>query len=268
MTPEYPSDPSSQPLKLSKGTAAYTVEGEGQTVVAVHGLPGTVRDFRWLASSLGGNVRLYRLNLPGFGGTELSCAPGTSLQDRVDFVRECLDALAIDSCVVMGHSMGGPVSMGVTALEPERVKGLILLASVALRPHKGYRRQKPSFQFLSKLLRVPGVPLLMKKPITQAFAKGGFSSSLTYPELLRSLHYVAGVDFADVRAFASQVRVPTFMSWADDDTFFEAVIQEELAEASQAGPRLRFDVGGHNIQKSQAIELSEAILPWLKTLSW
>ena len=41
--------------------------------------------------------------------------------------------------------------------------------------------------------------------------------------------------------------------------FIEAAVFEEHAAKLPAGPRLRWPTGGHNIQKSQAVELAEAL---------
>lgn len=266
MTPEHPTDPTVRTIQLTKGKATYTLEGEGAgpTLVAIHGLPGSVRDFRWLATSLGGSVRMLRLNMPGFHGTDISCSPGASLEARVDFVCECLEALKVDSFVVMGHSMGGPVAMGVATRMPERVKGVALIASVALRPHRGYRNSP--IKLVSNILKIPGASWVLKSRIKEGFVKGGFSSSTPYREMLRALFYVGGFSFEVNRTFHSQVTAPMLVSWAEDDVFIEKGISEELAEASQAGPRLAFATGGHNIQKTQAVELAEAIVPWMQTL--
>lgn len=265
MTPEHPSDPPIQTIQLARGTASFTDEGEGPALVAIHGLPGTVRDFRWLAAALPPSVRLIRLNLPGFGATDRSCAKGTSLAARGAFVREMLEALSIERCAVMGHSMGGPVAMQVAARYPGRVNGLVLLASVGARPHRAYRKS-PSFGRLSRALRIPGVPLLLKRSIHRAYTKLGFPSSTPYTAMVQSLHYVAGLDFGHVQDNLQRLTVPTFVSWTTDDHFIEEDIAVELADACPQGPRLLFSEGGHNLQKTQAIEIAHSLASWLPTL--
>jgi pimeloyl-ACP methyl ester carboxylesterase len=88
---------------LRKGPFTYTDEGAGEVVVALHGLPGSVRDWRWLAPALAG-VRLVRIDQPGFGGTPLQTEPDSSLAARTRFVLAALAALAIDRFVVLGPS--------------------------------------------------------------------------------------------------------------------------------------------------------------------
>ena len=129
--PESPSDPSIRLARLERGPFAYTEEGAGPTALAIHGLPGSVRDFRWLASALDGRVRFVRLDQPGFGATPVRTGTGARLPDRVRFVRDAIDALGLDRVTLLAHSMGGPLAMAVAAEEP-RVERLALLAPRAL----------------------------------------------------------------------------------------------------------------------------------------
>ena len=46
MHPERPSDPERRKGKAAGGVFTYTDEGAGPAVVAIHGLPGSARDFR------------------------------------------------------------------------------------------------------------------------------------------------------------------------------------------------------------------------------
>lgn len=265
MTPEFPSDPELQTIELSCGRATYTDEGDGPILVAIHGLPGSTKDFRWLAPALSPHIRLIRLNLPGFEGTDIRCIKDTSIQARGQFVQEFLMARNIQECVVMGHSMGGPVATEVAVRFPECIRGLVLLASVGLRPHRAYRKG-PSFVWVSRLLRIPGMSWLMKQRIQEAYGRLGFPQSIPYPAMLQSLHYVGGLRFEHIHHNQQRLRVPTLLSWAEDDIFIEPEISQELADACPPGPRLIFPEGGHNIQKTQAIELAQTLSSWIQRL--
>jgi pyruvate dehydrogenase E2 component (dihydrolipoamide acetyltransferase) len=234
----------------------YTDEGEGEVVVALHGLPGSVRDWRWLAPALGG-VRLVRLDLPGFGGTPARTGPGSSLEARTRFVLAALDALGIDRFVVAGHSMGGPLAMSI-ATSSERASGLALLASVGLRPHRLMRKvgRHPD---LPRLFDLPLVGRLLRPPLRAGFLRAGFPASTTDAAILQSMRVFSRLSFPAIRAAAAGVRCPTLLAWAEDDPLIEGAIGLELARALPPGPRIAFPDGGHNIQKTRAVELGEAI---------
>jgi len=54
--------------------------------------------------------------------------------------------------------------------------------------------------------------------------------------------------------------VPTLVAWAEDDRLIEPEIFAEQTALCPDGPRLGFDTGGHNIQKTRAVELADALL--------
>ena len=56
------------------------------------------------------------------------------------------------------------------------------------------------------------------------------------------------------------LRAPTLTAFCDDDPFIEPEIQEELGALVPVGPRLRWAEGGHNVQKTHAVEVAEALL--------
>ena len=56
------------------------------------------------------------------------------------------------------------------------------------------------------------------------------------------------------------------VAWCQDDPLVERQIGEELAQAAPAGPRLVFPTGGHNLQKTHAVELGEVLVPWVRRL--
>lgn len=264
-TPDVPSDPSTRVAWLRTGSFTYTDEGEGRVLVALHGLPGGVRDYRWLAPALDG-VRFVRIEQPGFGGTPLSTAPDPSLAGRTRFVIDALDGLGIDRLVVLGHSMGGPLATAVAASLPHRARGLALLASVGLRPHRMLRKLG-RYPDLPRVLDLPVVgSLLVKGPMRQGFVRAGFPASTSDTAIRQCMRIVSGLRFPELRAAFAGVRAPSFLAWAEDDPLVEGAIGLELAMTLPAGPRLTFDRGGHNVQKSHAIEIGAALSTWIASL--
>src|SRR5690606_22284150 len=118
-------------------TWVETGPADGPCVVMIHGLPGSHRDFRWLAPPLeAAGFRVIRLDMPGFGGTDPRSA---RLSRLAEHVLARLDQLALDRTILLGHSFGGPQALLAASRDPARVRGLALLASVGLRPHRALR---------------------------------------------------------------------------------------------------------------------------------
>lgn len=263
-TPALPRDPQLLTAEAAAGRFTYTDEGRGPAIVAIHGLPGSTRDFRWLGAALPETVRFIRLDLPGFGGTPLTTGPGPDLDARGAFVVSALAALGLERSMIIGHSMGGGVALSAASQAPGRVAALGLLASIGLRPHQMMRRfLSPRLVDRATDLPVLGGPLLaLFKASLRAV---GFSASLTDVEVKHTLRCVAAVDFATQVRNTAKLSVPTLCAWAEDDTFIERAVFEAHAAKLPAGPRLTFQEGGHNLQKSHAVELAAALVSILHT---
>lgn len=265
MHPERPSDPEVLQVDTPAGTVTYTDEGQGPCVVALHGMPGSVRDFRWMAPELSQNCRLVRLDMPDFGASEVSVGP--RVPELAEYVDQALDALGIEQAVVMGHSFGTPVALRLAATKPERYLGLILLAPVGLRRHIGLRRAGV-FLPLAGWLDHPYLRHVMWPFARRAFQISGFSKRTPDREIRRTLNVLKSFDF-DLQDWAvERLEVPSFVAYCEDDPLIEAQIMGELGQMLTPGPRLQFDSGKHNPQKAWATELSEAVSPWAQSLPW
>lgn len=88
----------------------YTESGSGFPILMIHGFGGSNRDFILLDSMVHDNYRVIRVDLPGFG---LSDFPKQT-EENPDYIKVyddyftfLLDTLHLDSCYVMGNSLGG-----------------------------------------------------------------------------------------------------------------------------------------------------------------
>ena len=258
------SDPPLSTVELATGPASYSDEGGGPVVVAVHGLPGSARDFRWLAPHLTARVRLVRVELPGFGATPVQTEPDPSPLGRARFVLDLIHALALERPLLLGHSMGGVVACAAVDLEPDAFAGLALLSSPGLREHAMLRRVP--FGIMSRALSRPRLGPALAPLLRRFFALGGFRR---YPdgELTRTIHCVARTSIDEHAARVRRATLPTLVAWCQDDPLIQADIAAELAAACPPGPRLTFPQGGHNPQKTHAAELGEALRAWAQDLA-
>jgi pimeloyl-ACP methyl ester carboxylesterase len=258
LKPEHPSDPPRQHLRRPGGVVTYTDVGRGPALVALHGCPGSVRDWRWLGAALEPHLRLIRLDLPGFGETPLEVFPDPSFEGRARFVLDVLADLDVQRFAVMGHSAGGPLALELAAVSPDRVTGLVLLGAPGLRPHLPFRRHAVARK-LSPLLRVPALGGALTHLLRAGFARAGFPQGLPDHTIQQSMHIINRLRFSRQRANAAEIRVPTLVAWTEDDRFIESDIGRELSEAIPHARGLSFSAGGHYLQKTCATEIGRAV---------
>jgi pimeloyl-ACP methyl ester carboxylesterase len=109
----------------------YTVGGDGPPLVLVHGLGGTIENWRALAPPLAASHRVLVPDLPGHGRS----SPLPQARD-VDALAAAVlgiaDAENMHGAVWIGHSLGGVVALRAAVLQPDAVRGLVLAAAAGI----------------------------------------------------------------------------------------------------------------------------------------
>jgi pimeloyl-ACP methyl ester carboxylesterase len=107
---------------------AYDRSGVGPAVVALHGWPGSRRDYRDVVARLGGAVDLVVPDLRGFGDSDRHDADlqSYSADGQAASVRGLIDELGLERPVLVGYDIGSRIAQAVARLRPETVRALVL----------------------------------------------------------------------------------------------------------------------------------------------
>lgn len=257
------SDPEPQRFPMAHGDLAYVDEGprDAPALLAVHGVPGSVRDFRYLAPQLRDAVRIVRVDLPGFGDSAPLDAAVRTLAGRARVLLDLADHLGLRELSVLGHSMGGAAALALASLHRERVRLLVLVASLGLSQHRGLGMPPRAFRLLAASLSVPGLRSFVVTLSRAAYRARRFpgADSLDAEGFRVQLRAIGAADYGFLRRAVAGPLPPALLAFAHDDPMIETRVSEELARALPAARVLAFDSGGHNLQKTRAPELAAAI---------
>ncbi|MEM7190287.1 MAG: alpha/beta fold hydrolase [Pseudomonadota bacterium] len=114
--------------KVGKGRLHWVESGAGRPVVMIHGLGGNLHHFTYaLSDALSGDFRAIAVDRPGCGWSERDGMEQASLSEQARMIAEFLEAEGIENPVIVGHSLGGAVSLALALNHPERVGTLALL---------------------------------------------------------------------------------------------------------------------------------------------
>jgi pimeloyl-ACP methyl ester carboxylesterase len=110
----------------------YLERGEGPALLLIHGLGASMRVFTHsVLDRLAGEFRVVVMERPGSGESTRGPRACARVRSQAETVSAFIRALELDRPVLVGHSLGGAVSLAVALQHPEQVRGLALVAPLA-----------------------------------------------------------------------------------------------------------------------------------------
>lgn len=107
----------------------YTDRGQGPAIVFVHGLCGNLRNFAYLdMDRLARSHRVIVIDRPGAGRSVRGADSPANIYAQARMVAQCIEKLGLDKPVLVGHSLGGAISLAVGLNHPHVVRRLALIA--------------------------------------------------------------------------------------------------------------------------------------------
>jgi pimeloyl-ACP methyl ester carboxylesterase len=145
----------------------------------------------------------------------------------VEAVVATLDAQEVERAVVVGHSMGGAVALGVAAAAPSRASALVLVDALALSPGR------------ARLARLGLQGRHIRSFATPAAARDVVLWAARRPrDVVSTALWGWSCHLADAAAAVRAAGVPRSVLWAEDDTLLPLPLGEELAGALDAPLRV------------------------------
>lgn len=117
-------------LKFQKKNIRYRDNGSGQCVVLLHGFTESLEIWNNFAKKLSNKYRIITIDLPGHGKTDCFNNIHT-MSFMADIVNIVIKHLKIKKILLIGHSMGGYVSLEFAQKYPKKLAGLGLFHSHA-----------------------------------------------------------------------------------------------------------------------------------------
>jgi len=128
----------------------YESRGLGPAIVFLHGFMESHKIWESFANSFSNEFQSITFDLPGHGQSDI-IAPVHGMELMADCTKSILDHLGVKDCILVGHSMGGYVSLAFADKFPERVKGLVLFHSSALPDSdEGRKNRERTIEFIQQ----------------------------------------------------------------------------------------------------------------------
>jgi len=208
------------------------IDGEGPTILFVHGLGGTSNSFQALLSALDG-FRCVRPDLPGSGRSPTPAGKLTT-DGFVETIGEVIRVIGAAPVHLVGHSMGTTVCLHVAARMPEWVTSLTLLGPI----HEPSAEARQRLKDRARAARQEGMIGIADAVAAGLSSATKRASPLVVP-FLRESHMrqdaegfaqtceaLADAQPADLRL----LRCPTLLVTGDEDTMAPPSMAQAIAD--------------------------------------
>jgi pimeloyl-ACP methyl ester carboxylesterase len=121
--------PRGQFITIGADRIHYVEHGSGPPIVIVHGLSGQLLNFAYLdIPKLARSHRVILIDRPGAGYSTRGVQSSATIFAQATAVAGFIDALKLDRPLLVGHSLGGAISLAVALNHPQTISRLALIA--------------------------------------------------------------------------------------------------------------------------------------------
>jgi pimeloyl-ACP methyl ester carboxylesterase len=269
----------------------YTVMGEGQPLLLIHGFGASIGHWRKNIPILAENgYRVYALDLLGFGGADKPNLPYTVElwnEQISDFWRENI----LKPTVFVGNSIGGLITLMLMAENPDMTEAGVIINCAGGLNHRPEELNVPLRFVMGLFTRLVTSPVTGKFLFDRVRQKNRIRSTLTQiyrdrsaitDELVEIL-YQPSCDEGAREVFASvlaappgprpeellpRIDRPLLVLWGEDDPWTPIKGARIYQERANSGNNTRFYAipkAGHCPHDENPTQVNELILQWLST---
>ena len=174
-------------LDYKEASISYTIIGSGEPVVLIHGFSEDSDLWKYQIEFLKNKFQLIVPDLPGSGLSQVDSWQLTvgsetlSVEWMADCIKSILDKEQISSCITIGHSMGGYITLALAEKYPELLTkfGLFHSTAFADSAEKIQKRRK-----VIEFIKENGATIFLKQSIPDLFAS---AFSANHPEEITGL---------------------------------------------------------------------------------
>ena len=217
---------------------------------------------------LGRYYRTYALDFWGFG--ESGKRRDTySVQDFVSLVDQFLEELGITQAPLVGHSMGGTVSLSVAIQYPQRVPKVVVIGS----PIVG-----SSLSFLLKMFGRPTIAYIIHynlwglklgfQMLAPLYSRDKHWANMMNRDLSRTtlesfFTSIASLRNTDLRPYLDQINIPVMGMYGDKDIVVDPRQWKPLMEGVPQTKIEHFETAGHFIMLDEPADFMERLKNFL-----
>ena len=252
---------------------------DAHELVLLHGQPGSPADWQAVIDRLPEQLHAVAPDRPGYGASQY---PADGFTGNALAALDDLDARGVRDAVLVGHSWGGGVALRAASLAPDRVRAVVLLASVGPGCDTGldWLLAAPGIGQLSSLLAFRWTPWIARvrlawlrrrrgRPLypgesasLQVWGQPGNSGWALWRTFLLEQRALLR-ELGELEAAAESIRVPVLLIADPADRVVPVKTSHRLAELLPDSRLILVQGVGHHLPRRASRAVADAIVAFL-----
>jgi len=221
-------------------------------IVGIHGFGGDKETWLLMAALVPRTRGTVLIDLPGHGRSSDVAESHASIRHHAEAVLRVLDQTNVDRAVICGNSMGGGVALRLATSWPDRVAGLVLVASIGRFVHEGGARawahgENPLIPREADVERFMELALERPPPVGKAVIRHVITQRARRADALQRLFrgFVLADGEAGVPRELGGIAVPALVIHGEQDRIIDKRTAEDLVLALPRGELVVMRGVGH-----------------------
>jgi len=255
-------------ITTDQGIVHYEVYGRGRPVILLHGWLGSWGLWQDTMGFLGRYYRTYALDFWGFGESGKK-RETYAVQDFVSLVNQFMEQLGIMHAPLVGHSMGGTVSLSVAIKYPERVSKVVVVGSPIVGSSLAWPLKLAGYRGIAFLLfNMMGAFRLGIKVASPFICRDERFPEMMDRDLSRTtlesfLRSIASLRRTDLRPLLNHIKVPAMGIYGDRDIIVHPKQWQPMQKGIAHARIERFPLSGHFPMLEEPQAFSERLKEFL-----
>ncbi|WP_196885341.1 alpha/beta fold hydrolase [Aureivirga sp. CE67] len=236
----------------------YIEVGEGQPIVVLHGLMGTLSNFSGILDYF--PTKGYKILVPELPIYDLPLIK-TNVKNLAKYLNEFIKHKQLENVILLGNSLGGHVALYYAKLYQENVKALVLTGSSGLYENSmgdTYPR-RGDYDFIKE--KVQDV-FFKPETATKEIVDEVFSTVNDRNKVIKTLAIAKSAIRHNMAKDLPNINVPTCLIWGKNDTVTPPEVADEFHDLLSNSDLYWVDNCGHAAMMEVPEEFNEILIKW------
>lgn len=233
-------------IKVNGVNLYYEKAGHGEeTLVFIHGNVGSARWWDLIWPQLVEKYTILRVDLRGCGQSERP-GQGHTVPQYSEDVRALIKELGLQNVFVIGHSMGGSITMDIAVHEPQLVKGMVLVNSA---PAEGFVTPEERKPLIERMIGDRNLMKMSLAAVMPTAAQGDFFEAIVDDAMVAAPTMISNytsLGEADYRDRLAEKNIPTLIVFGTQDSLISLDMIERTRDAIRSSKLVLYEGIGHS----------------------